>query len=306
MSSRVPLPRHLSGSAFRSSDAGFHGVGPKRLRSSDVDHPFTGVSAVGLDPASIIDLCRAYEPLLRRGEAFSHSTAARLHQLPLPSSLPLRPVHLLAPRGVARARTRGAIGHETSGVFDLEFVFGLPTVSAIFAWCQLGARLPVADLVAVGDAIVTGRRNGRRRDPPRGTIPELDAARRGWGRRRGAKALAEALPLVRSGPESRPETLTRLLIIDAGFPEPEVGIAVAVEDGREVLHPDLAYRDWRIVLEYEGAHHRDPARWKRDITRREKFEAAGWRVVRVTSDDLFGEPDAFIERLRRVIRSRSR
>lgn len=200
----------------------------------------------------------------------------------------------------------GTIGHEASGVFDIELVFALPTVSAISAWCQLSVMLPVTDLVAVGDAIVTGRRNGRRREAPRGTIADLDAARRRWGRRRGARALAEALPLVRSGAESRPETLTRLLIVGAGLPEPEIGIAVVVEEGREVLHPDLAYREWRIALEHEGEHHRDPARWKRDITRREKFEAAGWRVIRVTSDDLFGAPDAFIARLRRVIRSRSR
>jgi hypothetical protein len=36
------------------------------------------------------------------------------------------------------------------------------------------------------------------------------------------------------------------------------------------------------------------------------FEDAGWRVIRVTSADLFGDPDAFIARLRTVRRARAR
>ncbi|AWB94876.1 hypothetical protein DCE93_03720 [Agromyces badenianii] len=305
MPRRVPLPQHVHGSAFRSSDTEYHGLGPKRLRSADVDHPFTGVSAVRLDLESVVDLCRAYEPLLRRGEAFSHSTAARLHGLPLPPGVPLRPLHVLAPHGVARARTVGTTGHEASRAFETDLLFGVPVVSAVIAWCQLGSMLAVDELVAIGDALVTGRRNGRHREPPRATFEDLEAARRRWGRRRGARSLAEALPRVRQGAESRPETLTRLLLVDSGLPEPAIALPITVEDGSEVLHPDLAYPDWRIVIEYEGGRHRDPVRWKRDITRREKFEAAGWRVVRVTSDDLFREPDAFVARLRRVIRSRS-
>ncbi|GAA1503386.1 hypothetical protein GCM10009761_01220 [Agromyces terreus] len=266
-----------------------------------MSHPFTAVSGVGLDLDSIRGVCLAYEPLLRPGEAFSHATAARLHGLPLPPDLPLRPLHLLAPPDMARARTAGVVGHESATPFVSWLESGLPVASPVLAWCQLAASLEVADLVAVGDALVTGRRNGRHRVQALATIDELRAAVRAWGRRRGARRLAEALPQVRVGPESRPETLLRLVLVRSGLPEPEIALPVVVGEAHEVLHPDLAYPDWRVAIEYEGEHHRDRARWKRDITRRERFEASGWRVIRVTSDDLFGDPDAMVERVRRVV-----
>ncbi|GAA1837028.1 endonuclease domain-containing protein [Agromyces salentinus] len=301
MPRRVTVPPHLRGAAFRAADAEFHGLGQKRLRAADVDRPFTGVRSIGLDPTSIVDLCRAYEPLLRPGESFSHATAARLYGLPLPPGIALAPLHVLAPPGIARARTAGSAGHEASAPPRIEFLFGLPVVTAVSAWCQLSTVLAVEDLIAVGDALVTGRRDGRRRRPAAASVDDLDAAVRAWPPRRGARRLQLALPLIRVGPESRPETRTRLALMGGGLPEPTIAPDVCVEGGREILHPDLAYLDWRIAIEYEGDHHRDPARWKRDITRREKFEAAGWRVIRVTSDDVFGDPAALVARVRRVI-----
>lgn len=304
MPRRVPIPAHLRGAAFRVGDEAFHGLGAKRLRSADIARPFTGVRSVGIDIESVLGLSRAYEPLLRPGEAFSHATAALLHGFPLPPTVPTRPLHVLSPTAVPRARTRGVVGHEASVSFTVVVRQGLPVVEPVLAWCQLGAVLRAADLVAVGDAIVTGRRDGAIRRPPLATVEELEAGVRHWGRRRGARALAAALPRVRQGPESRPETLLRLLLVDAGLPEPVIQAPIAVEDGTETLHPDLAYLEWRIVFEYEGERHREPGRWKRDITRREKFEAAGWRVIRVTSDDLSVTPDAFLARVRRIIAAR--
>ena len=52
-------------------------------------------------------------------------------------------------------------------------------------------------------------------------------------------------------------------------------------------------------------HRVDRATWLRDLQRRELFEDAGWRVIRVTSADLFGSPDAFVARVRALRRSRT-
>ena len=74
-----------------------------------------------------------------------------------------------------------------------------------------------------------------------------------------------------------------------------------------ILHPDLLYPQWRVVFEYEGDQHRtDPALWRRDIWRRELFEEAGWRVVRVHRDDLLAEPERLLSRVARVIGQRQR
>ncbi|MGI9822370.1 hypothetical protein [Agromyces sp. Marseille-Q5079] len=69
-----------------------------------------------------------------------------------------------------------------------------------------------------------------------------------------------------------------------------------------VLHPDLKWPRWRIVFEYEGDGHRTSrATWQRDIRRARDFQAAGWVVIRVTSDDLFVDPARFIGRVRAMI-----
>lgn len=162
------------------------------------------------------------------------------------------------------------------------------------------------DLVACGDAIVSSVRQWTGRRPAFASIDELRAAVLAWGTRRGASALRWAIERVRTGVDSRPETLTRLLLVAAGLPEPEIAPPVSLLDGR-IVHPDLAYPALRIAFEYEGDEHRaDVRRWRSDIRRREDLEDCGWRVVRITWDDLTFERDAFIARVRRLVASRVR
>jgi hypothetical protein len=303
MSRRDPLPR---GGAIRTGDHAVFETTRGRLRAVAVQHPFTGVSAVGLDVDAIIDACLAYEPLPRPGEAFSHTTAALLYGAPLPvHAASIRPLHVTSPEGVARARTTGVIGHETLHVAHRSLRFGLPVVSPGTVWVQLAPLISRHDLVAVGDYLVTGRRHGEATEPPLATTAMLDAAIHEFTGARGMKSARWARPMIRHGADSRPETLTRLLLIEGGLPEPVIGPPVEVSGGALVLHPDLAYLAERVLIEYEGAGHREPKRWKRDIERRELFEEAGWRVIRVTSDDLFERPEALIRRIRRALISRA-
>jgi very-short-patch-repair endonuclease len=60
-----------------------------------------------------------------------------------------------------------------------------------------------------------------------------------------------------------------------------------------------------VALEYEGDFHRtDATTWRRDITSRELFESVGWRVIRVTAEDLYTNPAAFVSRVRRILAAR--
>jgi hypothetical protein len=296
---RAPLAPHLSGTAFRVSDREFHGASRGRLVASDVQRPFTAVRSVGLDLDDVIDRCRAYEPLLRTDEAFSHATAAALFRLPLPEDS--RAVHVLAPPGTARARGRGAIGHAASDPLPVVLHVALPVVAPAFIWCQLANELSPYDLVALGDAIVTGRRRGSVRAPALATLDELADAAAYWGSRRGARTLATALPRIRVGAESPKETHLRLRIVDAGLPEPLPNPAVRLASGR-VVHPDLAYPEPRIALEYLGDTHRtERRRWQDDLRRRRDLAAAGWRVIEVTADDLGPHRAAFVTGLRAML-----
>ncbi len=101
------------------------------------------------------------------------------------------------------------------------------------------------------------------------------------------------------------ESLLRLMLVRSGLPQPLVNPAIRV--GARDLHPDLAYLQWGVVFEYEGDGHRtDPRQWRRDIWRREAFESAGYRVVRVHSEDVLSEPEAFLARTCRIIAQRKR
>ena len=61
------------------------------------------------------------------------------------------------------------------------------------------------------------------------------------------------------------------------------------------------YRRQRVLLEYEGDQHRtDKRRFRSDIRKYEAQQDLGWRVVRVTEDDL-REPAALIARVRRLL-----
>ena len=271
-----------------------------------MQHPFTGVSSLGLDLDTVVDLCRAYEPLLRTGEAFSHATAALLYGAPLPAShASASPLHITSPT-VTRSRTAGTVGHRSTGRVPINLRFGLPVTAPALTWMQLAATLGPDDLTAVGDFLVTGALHGRVSEGPLATIEELAEALEQRIGCRGARGARWALERVRVGPASRTETLLRLVIVAAGLPEPVIGPPVVVADGTLTLHPDLAYPELKIAIEYEGAGHRDAGRWERDIERRELFEDAGWRVIRVTRQALFDEPEQLIARIRRVRTARSR
>ncbi|MBN9612801.1 MAG: hypothetical protein J0H64_04975 [Actinobacteria bacterium] len=106
--------------------------------------------------------------------------------------------------------------------------------------------------------------------------------------------------MLRSPVDSPPETLLRLLIVDAGLPEPMVNCPVRV--GGRVLHADLGYPQLKIAIEYEGGYHFDGGHTqaRRDVHRWEAMHDAKWRVLRVTALDL-QDPRAFLARLAAAI-----
>ncbi|HYI50650.1 MAG TPA: DUF559 domain-containing protein [Microbacterium sp.] len=258
---------------------------------------------------TIIRAALAFAVQMHPAEYFSHTTAAVLWDLPLPL-LPDADPHVSVP---GRApRMRGIHGHQIDP--GLTRVATHPTLGVRLAdpattWAMLGGSLRHPyDLVAVADAIVRvpripGRVARVERDAW-GTIPELAAAMQA-GRRRGAAALREALPRVRGGVASRMETWVRLIIADAGLAEPVTDHDVFDDRGRFVGCVDLAYPLLRIAIEYEGDQHRtDPRQWQRDIEKHEQLADLGWRVIRVSRDHVFAEPESIVRRVRSAISSR--
>lgn len=273
-----PLPRSL-GRAFTSADAGVAGVADQRLRRGDLVAVTHGVHSLDrLDGDARLAAVALGMPA---PFAYSHLTAARIWDLPLPGWTDAdERLHVIRPTSGAQVRRPGITGHRGLETRATTSARGLPVTTRAETWADLAAvGLTRDDLVVVGDAVVRGR-------------PELLAGLHrvsARARRLGATRLRDAAALVRVGSRSAMETRTRLALVQAGLPEPLLNARIHADDDEEVACCDLVWPDAKVVVEYEGDHHRtDRAQWRLDITRVRRLESLGWRVLRITADDLRG------------------
>lgn len=304
---KIKLPLILEGTAFLTTDATVSGFSQRRLLGRDLKRPYRGVRSLRLGDADVLKRCRAYEPRMPQTEFFSHVTAAQLYRMPLPPWLETEPtLHVSTLRSVCRPRMPGVVGHRLSAShISTRLYCGFVVADPVTVWFQLAALLDVDDLIAVGDYLISGRRTDFGREPALAAIDEIAARVAQLTNRRGARKIAEAVGHLRSGVDSRPESRMRMLLIRSGLPEPMVNDVTFDRTGRKLGTPDLKFVWARTVLEYEGEEHRSSkSRFRRDIFRRELFEDADWRVIRVVSEDIFDRPHQFIARVKRTLARR--
>ena len=305
MTARGILPPELGDVAFSTASALSRGATPSRLRAADLERPFTGVRSP-VPVRDMVERARALLPVLPDRGIFSHATAAMILGAPLPSSLERGPVHLVVVKPSRGSTRRGVAWQETDAELPALVFDGLRVISPAVVFCQLAGCLSLPNLVALGDYLITGREpiSGAR---AHSTIAALREAVDGWGSRRGARTLKQALMLVRWGPLSRPESLLRVGVVLAGLPEPLINHRIWHAGLLRHFMVDLAFDGLRIALEYEGDHHRtDRAVFESDILRREQLAEIGWTVIRVTAYDLGEGWEAFVLRLRtHIARARS-
>jgi hypothetical protein len=107
---------------------------------------------------------------------------------------------------------------------------GMPVTTAARTAFDLGRRLAVKPGVQRIDALMNAT------DVKVVDIEAVSACHPGV---RGLRRLRQTLTLVDAGSESPYESLTRLLLIEAGFPRPETQIVVIDEHGRVVARIDM-------------------------------------------------------------------
>jgi len=287
-----PLPVELSISPFTTAEALVGGVPYARLRRRDLYAPFRGIRD-RTPPTSQADRCRAYAPRLANGHAFCRESAAALWGMWLPHRVERdETVSVLAIAPARAPRMRGVRGFRSSSA-DLALIAGLPLTSPADTWCQLGQILALDELIAAGDSLV-------RRNRPLCSIEELGSAA---ARRAGARGIAtvrRALPHVRSGCDSPRETRLRLILHRARLPEPEINPVVSAP-GERVRYGDIVFREWSVIVEYDGSHHfTNPKQYAVDIARHEELARAGWTVIRVLAAH-FEDPASIVERVERAL-----
>jgi hypothetical protein len=132
-------------------------------------------------------------------------------------------------------------------------------------------------------------------------VERLAESRRGA---RGIVQLRRVVELMDGGAESPQETRTRLLLIAAGFPNPQTQIVVVDEFGEFVGRIDMGWAEWKVGVEYDGPQHwTDPEQHARDIDRLAKLAAQGWVIIRLSRDHLRYRPHDFLARVRDAARA---
>lgn len=280
----APLPSPLDVRPFSVAQAKVLGVPPQRLRRADLTSSYHGARA-GVVPITLEDHALALHPLLGEHERFSHLTAAELHGMRLPEGRRSRAVHVTSAHAWRGRRRPGVIGHKSGLGADVTVLAsGLRTSSPVLAWCECASLLAVADLVVMGDGLVS-------RKHPLATLAELRAAVDAWPGRRGAARLRAAMEGIRAGTDSARETVLRRMLLAAGLPEPEVNMPVVTRNGTVIAHGDLGWPQQGVILEYEGRQHWEDARqFTIDIDRHHRIAEQGFRIIRVDTHLLAAAP----------------
>lgn len=274
---------------FTRTDALAANISPKQLRGSRFRRIFRGVYV----DARVADhpLLRAEAALLLQpaGAFASHTTAALIHRVPVPTG-PLTHVTVL---DADDRRRREGIRCHVASANDVVRVGRVPVSEPHRMFVELAAVLSLVDLVVAGDALV---RLGKATP---GSL--VDACERSASRH--AQDALRAARYVRAEVDSPMETRLRLLLVLAGLPEPTVNHTLRDEHGTVRRRFDLSYPSVRLIVEYDGRQHvAVRAAWTSDLQRREELDATGWRIVVVTSEGIYRDPAGTIARVRAALR----
>jgi hypothetical protein len=252
-----------------------------RLTSGRWELVYDGVYRMGGAPKSwrgdLLAACLAAPSTA----AASHRSAAFLMALP---SGRIDLVEILCTRW-RRTRHRGLVVHESLVIDpeDLHEVDGIPCTSAARTLFDLARKLsPVMLDANIDDAL---RRGIVTLDELQTIAVRLATRGRPGGRR--FRAAIEARTGESALPESVPERLLADMLVRQGLPAPRHQYVVRTGDGSFVARVDLAYPQWRILIEYDSVeHHTGTAAHVRDSTRRDAIGDLGYHVLTATSADL--------------------
>ena len=292
MRPRISLPEALARAPFTTDAALAAGVSPNRLRGSDLQRPFHGVRVATQRPLTLEERCRALRERLPEYAWFCDTTAANLTGVPLPSHLQWeRTIHVAVPHPRRAPRGSHVEGHAYRNTERRPW-HGLQVSAPDQLWIQLATTLSRSDLVAAGDYLVHHRL-------PHTSIQNLTIAVRAKQHGRGLANCKAALPLLSVRSESPRESHLRVLLLTSALPGLEVNMRITVTGGWR-YRGDLVFPRAKMIVEYQGDHHRDPKQYRDDLTRISRLEAEGWYVMQVTTADL-DYPIELVDRIRRKL-----
>jgi len=227
-------------------------------------------------------LLRAWQRRLPKDTVFAGATAAWLLGLDFD---PVHPIEVVMPlESGVRSRPGLVVRRCDLRQDDIVEVNGLRTTTLLRSLCDLCLRLSAVETLVALDATMR-----------LGLADRSDLMTpRGWGSRRLRSLVDLAAPA-----ESPMETRLRWLLIEGGLPRPEVQISLSDADDFFVGRADLYYPTARLVVEYDGATHRD--RLVEDNRRQNLLINAGFRLLRFTAADIHQRPEVVVAQVRHAL-----
>ena len=277
---------------FTRADALAAGISPRQLRGSRFRRIFRSVFIdANVEVTAQLHAVGAWCLFDTEQSFLSHTSAARMHGVPIPT-LPDEHVTVLHP-DLRRPRA-GIVCHVVSQA-KVSMRNGVRVSAYAQMFVELSSLLSLVDLVVVGDNLV---RTGRI------TLADLAAFCESTRLPYVARA-RHAASLVRDRVDSPMETRLRLLIVFAGLPEPEVNLSLRTVDGDVVRRYDLSYPEVRVIIEYDGRHHIERIdQWESDLERREAIDDDAWRILVIVAADIYKHPERTLARIVRLLHSR--
>lgn len=285
----------LFASPFTSHQAGRHGVSRDQLgrlcREGTLRRLLQGVYASAHLDDDLSVRAAAVSLILPPNSVLCRRTAAWMRGVDLrcPGEGPL-PVEVLVGTKTEPPHRPGVVAYRsTLPEEDVEILGPVSATTGVRTAVDLARYRPLTEAVVALDALAHA---GHCRLEE---VAELVPALRG---QRGVRQLVMVLSLADPRSESPMETRTRILIVDAGLPRPEVQYEVFDQWGRLIARLDLAYPECRLGLEYDGRlAHTELSAFNRDRERQNELLAAGWTLLRFVARDVLWRPQYVVRQI---------
>ncbi|MBD8607697.1 DUF559 domain-containing protein [Aeromicrobium sp. CFBP 8757] len=282
------IPAQLSGRPFALAEAERLGLTRRMLSGDRFVRVRRGVYRCIDTPPTLRLQVQAALLVLPPGTAASHTTALALGGLTIGRHDALH----FSGHGRPEHDIEGVVLHRRRVRLNTVLVDGVPALGPLRTFVDAATVLSMRDLLAVGDWLVFHEHVDVLDLRAYAIASHLD----------GVRTARRVAPLVRERVASVYESYVRWDLHAAGLPEPEVNVDILDDHGTWLARGDLVYRPWRILVEYDGwQHERDAQQRQRDHLRREALEAAGWRVIVITVEDM-RRPGTVVSRVRQAIR----
>lgn len=273
MAARARNDPQLDGDPFSVAEAREAGMTWKGLQTKRWVRLSRGQYASSRLAATPLRTLRAVRRRMPPGFAFSGKTAAWLHGLDV---APCEPVEVTIDRDVpVRARAGVKVRRAALPGSDVTIVKGFRATSPLRTVRDLGSSRDVVEAVVVVDMAA---RAGIVRLADLATYAATHPGEKGIKRLRRATTMSDP----RS--ESPMETRLRMALTEARLPEPSAQVELHDSSGRFLGRADLYYPSRRLVIEYDGDHHRD--RLTSDLRRQNALLSAGYQLLRFSAADL--------------------